>query len=295
MRLGGNLRRKHPLGFFWWGIVLSVSLVGAGGGLLNEPTTAQPRAAIGGVLDGIGFLLLVTVLILGVVDLSRHLLRLSGGGTPAQRQPWAPRRPGNLQPPGTGPQQRSQRRPRDQSSAERTVKVLAVGYSASGKTLMLASLYHCFAHGTRAGIRFATDDESNRRLVEYATSIRDPRRSLPTGTQETRRWKFSVRVESDNQESDAFTLEYLDYAGGFLDQMLNSANPALAEELDPEVKSELESTDVLVGVLDGERLMKLMTGNYDVDIVGEIDRLLNILIRTGHRNIHLTTFNCWGY
>jgi hypothetical protein len=42
-----------------------------------------------------------------------------------------------------------------------------------------------------------------------------------------------------------------------------------------------------MGVLDGAKLVKLMTGDYDVDIVGEIDRLLNIMVRTGHRNIHL--------
>ena len=42
-----------------------------------------------------------------------------------------------------------------------------------------------------------------------------------------------------------------------------------------------------MGVLDGERLVKLMVGDYDAGIVGDIERLLNILIRTDHRNIHL--------
>jgi hypothetical protein len=118
-------------------------------------------------------------------------------------------------------------------------------------------------------------------------NLRAVRRPLPAGTQETKRWTFTVRVESGAQESDAFTLEYLDYAGGFIDRMLNSPNLSLVEELDPALKRELKSSDVLMGVLDGERLAKLMTGDYDVDIVGDIDRLLNVLIRTGHRNIHL--------
>ena len=294
VKLGGNLRRKHPLGFFLWGMMLSVALVGTGTALLDEPTTTQPREAIGGILDGIGILLLAIVLVLGIVDLSRYLLRPSRGNGPAKK-PKPQTQPGNLRPPGPGPQQqhgqqqqRPQQGPGDRPLAKRTVKILVVGYAASGKTLMLASLYHGFAHGTPAGIRFTTtDDESNRTLVDYATSIRDPRRRLPAGTQETKRWTFKVRVESGDQESDAFTLEYLDYAGGFIDRMLNSPNPALVEELDPTLKDELKSTDVLMGVLDGERLVKLMAGDYDVDVVGDIERLLNILIRTGHRNIHL--------
>lgn len=281
------------------GLVLSLTLGVTGAALLSEKTTTQPRAAIGGILEGIGTVLLIVVLVLGIVDLSRYLLRLTGGNGHAKQKPKPSTQPGNLRPPGPSAQQQhtqrqhAEQRQRPQQSqgnrplAERTVKILVVGYTASGKTLMLASLYHGFAHGTPAGIRFTTDDESNRRLVDYATSIRDPRRPLPAGTQETKRWEFTVRVESGDQESDAFTLEYLDYAGGFIDRMLNSPNPPVVEELDPALKRELESTDVLMGMIDGERLVKLMDGEYDVDVVGDIERLLNILIRTGHRNIHL--------
>ena len=243
--------------------------------LLDEPTSAQPPAAIGEIMAGVGLLLLVIVLVLGIMDLAPYLLRASRKGCPGprRRHPQPGQRTGQSQ--GAPP------------LGERTVKVLMVGYSASGKTLMLAGLYHYFSHGTRAGIRFITDDESNRSLVNFATAIRDHRNPLPPGTQETKRWQFAVRVESGDQQTDAFTLEYLDYPGGFIDRMLNSPDPSLAAELDPELKDELKSTDVLMGVLDGERLVKLMVGDYDAGIVGDIERLLNILIRTDHRNIHL--------
>jgi hypothetical protein len=181
--LGGNLRRKHPLGFFLWGMVLSSAVIGTGVALLDEPTTTQPRAAIGGILDGSGLLLAAMVLLLGIVDLSRYLLRLSRGNRPAKQKSRSQTQSGNLRPPTPGPQQQrtqQQQRPQQHSGdcplTESTVKILVVGYAGSGKTLMLASLYHCFAHGTPAGIRFTTDDESNRTLVDYATSIRDPRR-----------------------------------------------------------------------------------------------------------------------
>ena len=301
MRLGGNLRRKHPIGFFLWGVLFAIVLFVIGG-LSADQATSAGQTAIDGIAVVVSFLGMVTLIVLGFIDLSRFLVHRTRGDRPAQprTRPSAPQPPGFS--PWQGPPQWQQQQPgprqrqdaqqqqhhqEDRPLGERRVKILVVGYSASGKTVMLASLYHWFAHGTPAGIRFTTDDESNRALVDFATSIRDPRRPLPLGTQETKRWQFTVRVESDTQEADAFTLEYLDYAGGFINRMLNSADAALAEEFDPELKGELESTDVLMGVLDGERLVKLMAGTYDVDIVGDIERLLNILIRTSHRNVHL--------
>ena len=226
-------------------------------------------------MGGAGLLLLVMVLFLGIMDLAPNLLRASRGGYPGPRLR------------DSQPGQRTRQSQGAPAPGERTVKVLMVGYSGSGKTLMLASLYHYFSHGTKAGIRFITDNDSNRSLVNYATAIRDHRNPLPTGTLQTKRWQFEVRVESGDQQADAFTLKYLDYPGGYIDRMLNSPDPSLAGELDPELEGELKSTDVLMGVLDGERLAKLMAGGYDAGIVGDIERLLNILIRTDHRNIHL--------
>jgi hypothetical protein len=273
-------------------MMLSFALIGAGALVLHEP--AEPHGTIGPILIYSGVLLLIMVFLLGIADFSRYLFWLFRPIGLKMREFKLRPRATNLWPPRPDTwQPRTQEPPRPQSRSEnrplaaQTVKILVVGYSGAGKTLMLASLYHCFAHGTPAGIRFTTDDESNRTLVDYATSIRDPRRPLPAGTQETKRWTFAVRVESGAEESDAFTIEYLDYAGGFIERMLNSPDPSLVEELDLELKRELESTNVLMGVLDGAKLVKLMTGDYDVDIVGEIDRLLNIMVRTGHRNIHL--------
>jgi tetratricopeptide (TPR) repeat protein len=176
---------------------------------------------------------------------------------------------------------------RDHPVVERKVKVLMAGYSASGKTLMLAALYNYFGYGTPAGIRFTTDAASHYRLADITASITDPRRLLPGSTQGTKRWEFTVRVESVDQEANAFTLEYLDYPGSFGDRTLNPLDPALAEEVDSRLKQELKSADVLMIVLDGQKLVKLMRGNYDARIAGDIDRLLESVIRTGHRNIQL--------
>jgi hypothetical protein len=137
---------------------------------------------------------------------------------------------------------------------------LVLGFPGCGKTLMLAGLYYYFAQGGPTGIRLSTDQESNGRLLSLVAQIRTtPGGYFPPGTSvtETRAWSFTVKVESADQDADAFTLEYLDYA------------------------------DVLMGVIDGEQLMKLMSGSYEAEVVDRIDRLLNVLIRARQRNIHL--------
>jgi hypothetical protein len=91
-------------------------------------------------------------------------------------------------------------------------------------------------------------------------------------------------VESGDQEADAFTLEYLDYAGGYVEGMLGSASN---DPPDEQFEQSVASADVLMGVLDGAQLRKLMSGGYDAAIVGPIERLLNILVRASQRNIHL--------
>ena len=237
----------------------------------------------------IGLLLFIVVAIGAVVTLVRSLSSLSDGAH-LDKHARAVRRRARV---GRRPRVEPRSGQTSGSEAdERRVKILMVGYSGSGKTLLLASLYHSFAVGTPEGIRFHADDDPNRRLVKIADTIRDPRRPLPVGTPGTEGWQFAVRVESRTTTAKVFTLEFTDYAGGFFDRMLNLPDEKLDTELDAEFPEELEKAlkeaDVLVGVLDGERLVRLMEdGPPDSGVVGGIERLLNILSRTDHPNIHL--------
>jgi hypothetical protein len=168
--------------------------------------------------------------------------------------------------------------------SERTVKVLVVGHVGSGKTLMLASLYHHYAHGTPEGIQFTTDDESHGKLTQLVNEIRDPGRPLPSGTSGPAQCKFAVQVESRGGKAEAFTLEYLDYTG---DWMPGSSDPSSADEPDQEFKTGLEAPDILLGVLDGEQFARLMNCGDDAGAADDVEHLLNTLARIGHRNIHL--------
>ena len=222
--------------------------------------------------------------------------RVPGGEMPTRRVPagWAP--PGRV-PAGqvgadqvrTGDEAASAgQRPRPGAPGGPRVRVLMLGDSGSGKTTLLASLYHCFALGGGAGIRFAADDEANSSLRRLVTSIRDPgQQVIVPGTRpsDTRTWEFEVRVESSDQEATAFAVEYLDYPGGYVEHRLHS--PEAGAALDPRFDEALATADVLMGILDGERISRLMTGPADLATVLSIENLLNILVRTGQRNVHL--------
>jgi hypothetical protein len=178
--------------------------------------------------------------------------------------------------------------PRTAAPASPRVRVLMLGDSGSGKTTLLATLYHRFALGGQTGIRFAADDDANGSLRRLVTTIRDPgQQVIMPGTRppDTRTWEFDVLVESSDQEATAFTLEYLDYPGGYVEHRLGSADTGSVR--DPQFEEALVTADVLMGILDGEKVSKLMNGAADLGTVLSIENLLNILVRAGQRNVHL--------
>jgi hypothetical protein len=246
----------------------------------------EPGGAIG--LSGwvFGLVLLVVFLVLGAIDLTRYLRRSLGQSLASRRVPSRPAAERPKAPPqwGAGSTANGGQDARAELPKDRRVSIVMLGYPGSGKTIMLASLYRHFALGGPTGIRFATDDASNTELLRLADTIRDAP-AFPAGTRpgETKTWTFSVRVESGVQDAGAFTLEYLDYAGGYLRQLAGTGG----DPPDQQFVQALAAADVLMGVLDGDQLRRLMSGSYDPAIVVPIERLLNVLIRADQRNIHL--------
>ncbi len=93
-----------------------------------------------------------------------------------------------------------------------------------------------------------------------------------------------MQVESGDRSVQAFTLSYVDYAGQSAENLLRSGTDDPADET---FERALAGADVLMGILDGAQLSKLMTSGYDAAIVGSIERMLNILVRSARKNIHL--------
>ena len=215
MKVGGKWRSRRPLRFFLLGQLFAfvVFVVGAviSGIAANHVPPAQPGNDIGISMGAAGFALMVTLIVLGIADLWGYLLSRGRRGPAANvsGQRHAEPRTKRDQPAAADRPTRAWQQARNSVPADRKVTILMLGYSGSGKTIMLASLYHCFALGGPAGIRFTTDDASNNELLSLAAQIRDaPGGFFPAGTRpgQTKKWAFNVRVESEDQEADAFTL-----------------------------------------------------------------------------------------
>ena len=171
--------------------------------------------------------------------------------------------------------------------AHSQVTVLMLGFKGSGKTLMLASLFKHFRHGGPSGITLMTDEQSERELEQLVDKIQDTSAGfLPDSTPlgDTRTWSFGVRVlAGPGKTADAFQLRYLDYAGEYAE-----AKSGIGEDVgDNEFTAALDRADILIGVLDGEKVRRLLVEKDQTRVSHEIDRLLRLLVRAPQSCIHL--------
>jgi hypothetical protein len=165
--------------------------------------------------------------------------------------------------------------------------ILMLGFPGSGKTLLLAALYHYFALSGGHGITLIPDDKSERELSEMTGEIQDTSNPyLPGSTTlaETREWCFDVRVDWANGRERAFELAYLDYAGEHVQKLA-----IVDQEEDPDEKFmvALREASIVMGVLDGSKVLKLMTEGYSAPLVAEIGVLLRRLVLAEQKSVHI--------
>jgi hypothetical protein len=167
------------------------------------------------------------------------------------------------------------------------VSILMLGFRGSGKTLMLASLFKHFRLGGPSGITLLTDEGAERELEQLVDRIQDTSADfLPdsTGLGDSRTWTFTVRVLAGQGKSgDAFRLRYLDYAGEYAE----AASGVGEDTGENEFTRTLRSADIVIGVIDGEKVRRLLTQQGQQRITHEIDRLLRLLVRAEQSCVHL--------
>jgi hypothetical protein len=168
----------------------------------------------------------------------------------------------------------------------RRVDVLMLGFSGSGKTLMLAGMFSRFRFGGASGITMYTDDASERELEQIVGQIQDTESDfLPEATPagDPRTWSFGVRVDvAQGRRAEAFTLNYLDYAGEYAAALVGEKG-----EMNEAFIAALKDTDILMGVLDGDDVRGVLLGQARPQTLVKIERLLRLLVRTDQRCVHL--------
>jgi hypothetical protein len=165
-----------------------------------------------------------------------------------------------------------------------TVKMMVLGLEGSGKTMMLASMYHRWAYGGREGVVLKADQETAeflpRVIHEVETGDGLPRSTRPG---DVIRATLSFMVETDGDGvRRSFSLQYTDYAGEHARGILFPWQQA-----HPEVIEALAQADILVGVLDGGQIARAMRGHPSAEFADTITGMMRTLANAVQKTIHL--------
>ncbi|GIH03518.1 hypothetical protein Rhe02_15850 [Rhizocola hellebori] len=142
-----------------------------------------------------------------------------------------------------------------------TFKVVALGSRGSGKTLLLASMYHQMQTPSGRSYFLTAPYEQVVLLNQWFTEVADTSRAWPAGTSvgETREFVFTVRTRAPSGAlHTVMNIGYLEYAGGLLTDAQAPGSTGQAELL-----QRIDSAHALVGIIDGYRVRQCLDGQYE--------------------------------
>ncbi|MFM6612077.1 MAG: hypothetical protein ACKPJH_25485 [Dolichospermum sp.] len=130
-----------------------------------------------------------------------------------------------------------------------------MGPSGSGKTVFLGSMYHKLSTQGESGFFLAVDDAQRKILnqiyTEVATEETWPK---PTQVANISNWKFTCKIQTPKGTYSACQFQYTDYAGEMLTD--HKDDTTYIEKFNETIRN----ADVLLGLIDGSRLLSYMKG-----------------------------------
>lgn len=142
-----------------------------------------------------------------------------------------------------------------------TFRIVALGSRGSGKTLLLASMYHQLQTPSGRSYFLTAPYEQVVLLNQWFTDVADTSRAWPSGTAvgETREFLFTVRTRAPSGAlHTVMNLGYLEYAGGLL---TDAQAPGATGQAD--LLARIDSAHALVGIIDGYRVRQCLDGHYE--------------------------------
>jgi hypothetical protein len=142
-----------------------------------------------------------------------------------------------------------------------TFRVVALGPRGSGKTLLLASMYHQMQTPSGRGYFLTAPYEQVVQLNTWFTQVADTSLDWPAGTTaaETREFTFTVRTKAPSGTlHTVMNLGYLEYAGGLLTEP-----QAPGSTLQTDLLHRVGSANALIGLIDGYRLRQWIDGRHE--------------------------------
>jgi hypothetical protein len=139
-------------------------------------------------------------------------------------------------------------------------KVVVLGLQGSGKTLLLASMYHHLQTPSGRGYFLTAPYEQVILLNTWFTDAADPGRDWPYGTAvgETREFTFTVTTRAATETHPVLRIGYLEYAGELLTDPQAPGSTAQQDLL-----NRIDSAHALLGIIDGHRIRQCLDGHRE--------------------------------
>jgi hypothetical protein len=153
-----------------------------------------------------------------------------------------------------------------------TYTVVTLGPSGAGKTTYLSALWKTLkAHHPELLCHLSLDDvRKEHRLDEVFQQISDPGPDWPPSTTagEVPEWVFSCKVASPHGQFTAMRLRYIDYAGEYVTELQEGADPQAFVET-------VREADALLALLDGQKVLQVMQG--ESNFLDEMPRVFSFM------------------
>ncbi len=155
------------------------------------------------------------------------------------------------------------------------IKIVVLGFPNAGKTVLLASMYHQMITQGQAGCTLEVKPEQRSKLINIYDHIADTQKDFPSPTAlgETTEWTFTGRVRAGKGFYSVFTFTYLDFAGERGSNLFKSDYTSF----DADFEKTLRNADILLGILDGQEVLRFMRGDGGEHFYRDVLNMLIIL------------------
>jgi hypothetical protein len=146
-----------------------------------------------------------------------------------------------------------------------TFNLIALGGQETGKTVLLASMFHRLTtEMSDGGFRLQTSLDQSVHLTNLYATLRDSDAAWPPGTSvgDTRSFTFECVGSAGGDELPILNFNYLDYAG----ELVGGGQAAQAvleqrESRQRDLEQRIETAHALFGIIDGQRILGCLRGD----------------------------------
>jgi hypothetical protein len=167
------------------------------------------------------------------------------------------------------------RRKRRASKQTLELQMAVAGFEASGKTVLVSSMFNELRVPDASGVFLDTSPENTGKLLNLYNTTADTGRKFPDSTNkgEMVEWPFTVKVRIPGTVAEVGKFSYLDFAGESLRELFTTAMNAETQRL----YDRFRNADVLMAVLDGLQVKRYMENRPWPGFQDDLGTLLALL------------------